>query len=210
MERYRTQKKLNLHNSTQENMNTQTHVRHIIFTSILFIGLHLNAQNDSIQSDTIFSGEVVSSDWIDHGVAVGIDFSKYLYGELNYYRSYIWEAGGFPSSSSTTNFGAEFSYFDKFVVAPKIQGRIHAYFFDASLAALYYTDLRNNYAIKLRPEIGLSLWNVDINYGYNIGIYKNGFEQFNRHVISLRYYIRLHRKHLNEYDRNGNKRPNNY
>jgi hypothetical protein len=77
------------------------------------------------------------------------------------------------------------------------------------LTSLCYTDLGKDYAIKLRPEIGIGLWNLDINYGYNIGLYRNGFEQFNKHIVTIRYYFRLHRKYLNEYDRNGNKRPRN-
>lgn len=186
-----------------------TGISNIILLMLVFNNINLSAQNDTTQSDTIFDGYVVSSDWIDHGLTIGLDFSKYLYGEIDYYRSYIWEAGGFPTLSTTMNYGAEFSYFDKFVVAPKIQGRIHAYFFNASLTTLCYTDLKRDYAIKLRPEIGVGLWNFDINYGFNIGIYKNGFDQFNRHVVTLRYYLRLHRKHLNEYDGNGNKRPDN-
>jgi len=184
--------------------------------SILLLGIFLllysslSAQNESIQQDTtFFNGEVTSSDWIDHGITVGVDFSRYLYGEVDYYRSFIWEAGGFPSLSSTMNYGIEFSYLDNLILAPKIQGRVHAYFFNASLTALCYTDLKNDFAIKLRPEIGIGLWNIDINYGYNIGLYKENFNTTNRHVIALRYYIRLHRKHLNEYDRNGNKRPKN-
>ncbi|TLX74562.1 hypothetical protein E9993_11595 [Labilibacter sediminis] len=181
----------------------------VILTFCISICINLNAQNDTIHTDTIFDGHVVSSDWIDHGIVIGIDFSKNLYGEIDYYRSYIWEAGGFPTLSTTMNYGAEFSYFDKFVLAPKIQGRIHAYFFNASLAAICYSDFKKDYAIKLRPEIGIGLWNIDINYGYNIDIYKNGFDQYNRHVVTLRYYLKLHRKHLNEYDRNGNKRPEN-
>lgn len=180
--------------------------RLLIAITFIFISLNINAQNDTIQSDTIFDGHVVSSDWIDHGIVFGADYSEYLYGEIEYYRSYIWEAGGFPTLSTTMNYGAEFSYFDKFVLAPKIQGRIHAYFFNASLTALFYTDFEKDYAIKLRPEIGVGLWNIDINYGYNIGICKNGFAQINRHVVTLRYYLRLHRKHLNEYDGNGNKK----
>lgn len=170
------------------------------------ICIPLVAQTDSIKTDTVFDGHTVSSDWIDHGILVGIDFSKYLYVDIAYYRSYIWEAGGFPALSTTMNYGMEFSYFDDLVIAPKIQGRIHVLFFNTSLTALMYTNLRKEYSIKLRPEIGIGLWNFDINYGYNIGIYNNDFNQTNTHVISIRYYLNLYRKYLNEYD--GNIRPN--
>ncbi|MCT4640349.1 MAG: hypothetical protein N4A72_21805 [Bacteroidales bacterium] len=168
------------------------------------ICVNTDAQNDTTQTDTIFHKEIVSSDWIDHGAVMGISFSKYLYGEVGYYRSYIWEAGGFPVLSSTMSYGAEFSYFDKFVLAPKIQGRVHFLFFNASLSALYYTDLKKDYAFKLRPEIGVGLWNLDINYGYNIGIYNNDFNRYNRHVVSVRYYLNFYRNRLNGYDRDGN------
>lgn len=169
--------------------------------------LNLFAQTDSTKSDTIFDGHVVSSDWIDHGVCFGIDFSKYLYGDINYFKSYIWEVNGFPALSTTMTYGLEISYLDKVVLAPKIQGRIHAYFFNTSLSALCYSHLNQDFAIKLRPEIGIGLWNIDINYGYNIGIYKKGFDQYNKHVVILRYYLKLYRKHLNEYDGNGNIKP---
>ena len=180
-----------------------------IFSSIIFIifnTTNISAQNDTVQFDTIFDGHTVSSDWIDQGIVFGVDFSKYLYGEIDYYRSSIKEFGGFPTLSATMNYGAEFSYIDKFVFAPKIQGRVHIYFFNASLTAICYSDLGENYSVNIRPEIGIGLWNIDINYGYNIGIYKNEFEQYNRNVVTIRYYHKLHRKHLNYYDRNGNKR----
>lgn len=184
------------------------HLCKIIFTILLTdIGLMVSAQNDTLNTDTVFNGHVVSSDWIDYGLTVGVDFSRYLYGEIGYYRSDIWELGGFPTLSTTMIYGAEFSNFDKFVVAPKIQGRIHAYFFNASLTGLYYTDLEGRSTIRLRPEIGVGLWNLDINYGYNIGIYSNDFSRFNKHVIGIRYYIKLYRKYGNEYDWNGNIRP---
>jgi hypothetical protein len=158
---------------------------------IVLISKNLSAQNDTILSDTISTMPEVSSDWIDHGLIFGIDFSKYLYGEIDYYRIYIWEAGGPPFLSAIINCGVEFSYFDKLVLAPKIQVRFHAFFFNTSLSALCYTNLNQDYAVKLRPEIGISLSSFDINYGYNIGLYKNGFNQFNRHVVSLRYYLSL-------------------
>ncbi len=180
----------------------------IILSSILtVICLRISAQNDTLHTDTVFNGQVVSSDWIDNGLTVGIDFSKYLYGDLGYYRSDIWELGGFPVLSTTMIYGAEFSKFDQFVIAPKVQGRIHAYFFNASLTGLCYTDLQGKYSFRLRPEIGLGLWNLDINYGYNIGIYSNDFSRINKHVIGIRYYIKLHRKYGDEYDRHGNIRP---
>lgn len=159
------------------------------------------------QTDTTFDGHVVSSDWIDQGLALGLNNGNYLYGEVAYYRSYIWEAGGFPILSTTMIYGAEFSQINDPILAPKIQGRFHAYFFNASLSALCYTDFKKGYAIKLRPEIGIGLWNFDINYGYNMGIYKDNFDRANKHLISIKYYLKLHRKVLNEYDGNGNIRP---
>jgi hypothetical protein len=170
----------------------------IIFT---LISKQIFAQQDSLSNNP----EVVSSDWIDQGISLGIGLPNYVYGEFGYYRSIIWEAGGFPAISNTMNFSVEFSYFDKIVLAPKVQGRIHLYFFNASLSALYYSDLEKQYAIKLRPEVGIGLWNFDINYGYNFGIFKNDFERINKHVISIRYYWRLKRKYLNEYDAKGNR-----
>lgn len=62
------------------------------------------------------------------------------------------EAGGFPTLSTTMNYRAEFFYLDKFVLDPKIQDRIHAYFFNARLTALCYTNLKQDYAIKIRPN----------------------------------------------------------
>lgn len=175
----------------------------------LFLSLNFSAQNEINPTDTIFDGHVVSSDWIDKGITIGVNFSHYLYGEIDFYKSNVWEAGGFPTISNTMNYGVEFSYLENLIIAPKIQGRIHAYFFNTSLSILYYSDLKNCYALKLRPEIGLGLWNIDINYGYNVGLIKNGFEKSNKHVISLRYYLKLNRKFLNEYDRNGNVSPEN-
>ncbi len=168
---------------------------------ICFLQSHVFSQSDS----TKYYPEVISSDWNERGLSIGFDFSKFLFAEIGHYRSYVWEAGGFPTLSMLMNYGCELSYIDNVIIAPKIQGRIHAYFFNASLTALYYTDIFDKYALKLRPEIGLGLWNFDVNYGYNIGIAKNEFEKVNKHVICLRYYLNLKKKYLNEYDRDGNK-----
>ncbi len=170
-----------------------------IFPILLtLICLNVKAQVDS------HNYEVTSSDYKEYGLSIGLNYAKYMYGELGYYNSYVWEAGGFPATSSTMNYAMEFSYFDDLILAPKIQGRLHFYFFNLSLSALCYTNLGNHYAFKLRPEAGMGLWNFDINYGYNIGIYKNEFEQCNMHLLSIKYYLRFKRKHLNEYDRAGN------
>ncbi len=98
----------------------------------------------------------------------------------------------------------EFSYLDNLILAPKVQGRVHFYFVNASLSALYYSNLKDKYAVKLRPEIGVGLWSLDMNYGYNIGIVKNEFEKVNKHVLSVKYYLRLKRTNYHEYDRKGN------
>lgn len=169
-----------------------------IILILLLISLNNKAQVDSPNY------EVVSSDWKDYGLSVGLNYSKYMFGELGYYRSYIWEAGGFPATSTTMNYAVEFSYADDLVITPKIQGRLHFYYFNLSLSALYYSDLKGKYAIKLRPEIGVGLLYLDINYGYNINIYKNEFEKCNTHLLSIKYYLRFKRKHLNEYDGDGN------
>lgn len=184
-------------------------VKTIIISIICLFNITLTAQNDTTKTDTTFNGHVVSSDWIDHGVSLGLHFSRYTTGDIGYYRSYIWEAGGFPTISYTMNYGLEFSNFDNLILAPKVQGRIHAYIFNTSLTALYYTDLQQNYAIKLRPELGIGQWNFDINYGYNFNVYKKDLINTNKHTLTIRYYLRLHRKHLNEYDKNGNIRPKN-
>lgn len=168
---------------------------------LLLSGIALHGQSDT----TNVGGEIVSSEWKDRGLTVGIDFGQYFYGEIGHFRNYVYEVGGFPMSSQMMNYGCEFSYYDKLIVAPKVQGRVHLYFFNASAAALLYTDISDNYSFKIRPEIGVGLWNFDINYGYNIGVVNNDFRNINKHNIGLRYYWKLKRKHLHEFDREGNK-----
>ena len=174
----------------------------IPFFLILFLSNSVVAQ-----SDTIYDGHTVSSDWMDRGIAVGLNYGNYLFGEVGYYSSYVWEAGGFPTLSTTMNYGFEFSHIDNFILAPKVQARVHAYFFNGSLSALFYTDFNQGYAVKLRPEFGVGLYNFDINYGYNIGVYNDNFDRANKHMITIKCYLNFHRKNLNEYDRNGNIRP---
>jgi len=169
--------------------------------------LNLSAQKDSISTDSIFDGHAVSSDWVDNGLTIGIDFSKYLFGEIGYFHSYIMEAGGFPVFSTTMNYGAEFSHLDNFILAPKIQGRIHVGLLNTSLTALCYTDFKYGYAVKIRPEIGIGLWNFDINYGFNIAVFKDNFDSYIKHAVVFRYYMKLRRKYVNTYDYNGNMNP---
>ncbi len=172
----------------------------IIPFCLLIQGHFTFAQDDS----TNYQAEVVSSEWKDQGVSFGFEYAKYFYGELGYYRSNVYEIGGFPLISTTMNYGLEFSYFDNLVLAPKVQARFHAGIFNVSLSSVFYYDFSNSLAIKLRPEVGLGFYNFDLNYGYNLGIYKNGFVRTNRHTFCIRYFLRTKRKHLGEYDRQGN------
>lgn len=172
---------------------------------ILFIGMQLVVTSSFGQIDTVeYQPEVVSSNWRDLGVAMGINGGKYLYGEIGLYRSSVLEVGGFPLASNTLQIGTEFSYFDGLVLAPKVMIRAQYIIVNTCLSALFYTNLNNGYAIKLRPEFGFGLYNFEINYGYNLNIYKNNFERSNKHVVSVRYRLKFNRKYLAEYDREGN------
>lgn len=175
-------------------------LKHIVFLLLLISNHVALAQPDT----TVNTQGVASSDWKESGITVGVNFAKYLYGEIGYYRAYVYEMGGPPMMSAQTSYGCEFSYFDRLVLAPKIQGRISFYFASASLSAIFYSDLGSNYAFKLRPEIGIGMYNFDIHYGYNIGLFKHQFERTNKHVISLRYNIRITQKIIGEYDFEGN------
>jgi hypothetical protein len=169
---------------------------------LLFFHLESFGQADTTSR---VEGYIVASDWKERGLVLGVNFTKFLYGEIGHYRSYVYEVGGFPIESTLINYGAEFSYFDKLIVAPKIQARIHVFIFNASLSSIFYTDITNDYSLKIRPEMGIGLYNLDINYGYNIGILNNEFKQVNKHVICLRYYLNCKKKILHEYDSDGKK-----
>lgn len=165
-----------------------------------FYSENVSAQNDSATAvDTGFT-HITASEWLDQGMTVGLSFNKYLYGEIGYHRSLISEFSGFPVGAVTMNYATEFSYIDGWVLAPKVQGRVHGYLVDVSLAALCYTDLESEYSVRLRPEIGFGLWFFDVSYGYNIGIYTEGFESLNKNVFSVRCYIPFHRKYTQYHD----------
>ena len=118
-------------------------------------------QADSTAKDDM----IMSSSWKDQGIVFGTNFFNYFYGELGYYRSSVYEIGGFPIQSTTWSAGTEFTFVDGPIIAPKIQGRLHFLLLDVGLSALCYTDLSQGYAVKLRPEIGIGFYNFDFNYG---------------------------------------------
>lgn len=148
--------------------------------------------------------EVASSDRRETGVVLGLSYFRYLFGEVAYFRSHVYETGGFETNSSTLTYGSEFSYVDRLVVAPKVQARVQLYFLQASLTPIFYTDFKQT-SLKLRPEIGLGLYNGGVAYGYNVGITNGAFQGVNKHVFTVRYYLARQRKVLHEYDQQGNK-----
>mgnify|MGYP001399094004 CR=1 FL=1 len=156
-------------------------------------------QADSTAKDDM----IMSSSWKDQGIVFGTNFFNYFYGELGYYRSSVYAIGGFPIQSTTWSAGTEFTFVDGPIIAPKIQGRLHFLLLDVGLSALCYTDLSQGYAVKLRPEIGIGFYNFDFNYGYNLGLFKNDFERANKHLLTLRYYLKLKRGDLKFFNGEG-------
>lgn len=179
------------------------------FSALMLFGFAVRSQ-DSTYSDTTFSGHITSSDWIDHGIVLGGNWGKSLYGELGYSRNYVAEFGGFPLFSTTTNFGTEFSYYDDFILAPKIQASMNIALIRTGLSALCYTNFKGDYSIKLRPEIGLGLYPLNITYAYNLNIYKQSLEPISTHMVSLQIYLRVKQNRIGEYDQNGNKAPDSF
>ncbi|MFL5730578.1 MAG: hypothetical protein ACJ75J_13915 [Cytophagaceae bacterium] len=177
---------------------------HRIFFILLILTVCIHWHGHAQKDTTVYYPEVASVEWKERGLTLGANYSRYFFGEIGHYRSYVWEAGGFPTLSTLMSYGSEVAYLDKLVAGPKIQARMHAYIFNGSISSILYTDFKNGYCVKLRPELGIGLWNFDLNYGYNFGIVKNEFDQVNRHIITFRYYLRLKRKFLNELDRDGN------
>jgi len=99
-------------------------------------------------------------------------------------------------------YGAEVSYLNGLVVAPKVQARIHLLFIDLSVAPILYTDFRSA-SLKIRPEIGFGSQSFDLNYGYNASVINDKFEKFNRHVFALRYYYAVKIRSRRTFDHNG-------
>lgn len=70
------------------------------------------------------------------------------------------------------------------VVAPKI-GCWVGNGLGAGINAIYYTDLKNEDAIRLRPEVGLAYGGLKLVYGYNIPVTNASFTGVSKHVLSL-------------------------
>lgn len=176
-------------------------MKNLLFALFLVCSLlRVGAQSDT--TDTY--DQIMSSSWTERGMSFGIQYSKYLYGEIGYFKSFVLEAGGFPYASTVMNYSCEFTTIgNDLILGPKIQGRIHLWTVNLSLASIFYTKLNSSYALKLRPEIGIGLWNFDLNYGYNIGLMKNDLEQVNKHIITFRKYLNFQKKDFKEFDENG-------
>ena len=109
-------------------------------------------------------------------MAVGINYSRFLFAEIGHNRSYVYRMGFIPTNSTTITYGAEVSYLNGLVVALKAQAGIHLLFIDLSVAPILRTDFRSA-SLKLRPEIGFGNQSFDLNYGYNAGVINDNFEK---------------------------------
>lgn len=175
----------------------------ILFLLVLTFGISVSsAQTASAPKDSLNNG-ITGSEWRSRGLILGGHVFKYAYGELGYFSSVIKKDRGVPTLATSTSYGLEFSYFDKLVVAPKIQKHLYTYLINMSLSALCYTDVNSSYALKIRPELGFGLWNLNISYGYNVGVFKKGILPVNTHVVSIRYYLNLNKKHLSDFSSHG-------
>lgn len=154
------------------------------------------------QTTPVHHSEASSSDRRETGVVLGLNYSQYLFGEVGYFRSYVYEMEGFEMHSTNLAYGGEFSYIDRLVVAPKVQARVQLFFLQASLAPILYTDFKQM-SLKIRPEIGLGLYNGSLSYGYNAGIVNNHFQGTSKYVFSVRYFLTRQRKSLQAYDQKG-------
>ena len=154
----------------------------------------------------VIAQEPASDSWKERGVALGINYAPYLFAEVGHYRSYVYRMGALPLLSSSLTYGSEFSYLDGVVMAPKMEGRVHVLFFNASLASLLYTDFSSS-SLKLRPEIGLGSHRIGLNYGYTATLVNQDFTKFNRHLISLRYYVPVRVRARRVFDRQGQRIP---
>ena len=166
--------------------------------------LIINPFYSPAQTTPAYHPETASSDRRETGVVLGLNYSRYLFGEVGYFRSHVYEMGGLETNSSTLAYGGEFSYVDRLIVAPKLQARVQLFFLQASLSPILYTDFRQS-SLKLRPEIGLGLYNGGVTYGYNVGIINSTFQGINKHVFTVRYFLTHKRKLLHAYDQKGKK-----
>ncbi|GAB2967119.1 hypothetical protein GCM10027048_42210 [Hymenobacter coalescens] len=146
--------------------------------------------------------EPASDSWKERGVTLGLNYGRYLFAEVGHYRSYVYRMGALPLYSTAWHYGCEVSYLDRLVIAPKVQARVHVVFANVGLAPVLYTDF-DAVSLKLRPEIGFSLSNVDVNYGYNAGVVNNEFDKASRHLVALRYYLVVKKRSHREYNHQG-------
>ncbi len=109
-------------------------------------------------------------------VGLGVSRGNFFCGEGG--------GGGFGITSAV-----EYNPFAK-IVAPKLNVWMNGYFFLAGgnigLNGIYYVSGdKTNFVI--RPEIGLGLLKVFLNYGYNIHL-ADDFPGINKHTFTLTYY----------------------
>lgn len=77
-----------------------------------------------------------------------------------------------------------------FVMAPKI-GCWVGNGLGAGINAMYYTDFKNDGAIRLRPEVGFAFEGMKLVYGYNIPITNSTYSAISKHMVSLAVNTRL-------------------
>lgn len=92
---------------------------------------------------------------------------------------------------------------NSFVMAPKI-GCWVGNGLGAGINAMYYTDLKNEGAIRLRPEVGFAYEGMKLVYGYNIPITNSTYSAVSKHMVSLAVNTRLIRLSETKKERDWN------
>lgn len=77
-----------------------------------------------------------------------------------------------------------------FMMAPKI-GCWVGNGLGAGINAMYYTNLKTDGAIRIRPEVGFAVDGLKLVYGYNVPITNSTFSGISKHIVSLAVNTRL-------------------
>ncbi|MGC4039571.1 MAG: hypothetical protein QM710_01915 [Flavobacterium sp.] len=125
----------------------------------------------------------------EKGILLGAHLSQFPTLEIGYaYYSYSREDSKMPFAGGC-GISVENYFLKNYIMVPKLSLWASAIGINFGGSLPWYTDLKGNNSLKLRPEIGIGDKNWRVNFAYNLPIYNHGMVHITDPMLSLNYII---------------------
>lgn len=153
--------------------------KYILFVTVIFSGIVVEAQQDSIAPKYNF--RKMQKEW---AVLVGFNAGDSFFGDIGFGINEYGSAGPHPIAVSfTAGSEIQFRHTDK-LIGPKIS--MHMMGGSAlGFNLIHYTNFKKT-SLVFRPEVGFGVQRFKMTYGYNFRLSKrDNFASISSHLFSL-------------------------